>query len=83
MNYWRQTTGDVHDDEAMDRIYAESGDSLLQGATGKLFINCATISPATHVEVERRAEKAGKFAVTIPVVSAENSRPILHSLLPT
>jgi 3-hydroxyisobutyrate dehydrogenase len=49
----------VTDDEAMDRIYSETGDSLLQGADGKLFINCATITPATHVEVERRAEKAG------------------------
>jgi 3-hydroxyisobutyrate dehydrogenase len=49
----------VTDDEAMDRIYSETGDSLLQGATGKLFINCATISPATHIEVEQRAEKAG------------------------
>ena len=49
----------VTDDEAMDRIFAETGDSLLTGAAGKLFINCATISPSTHVEVERRAEKAG------------------------
>ena len=49
----------VTDDEAMDAIFAESGDSLLVGAKGKLFINCATISPATHVETERRAEKAG------------------------
>ena len=49
----------VTDDEAMDTIFAETGDSLLAGASGKLFINCATISPATHVEVERRAEKAG------------------------
>ena len=49
----------VTDDEAMDTIFAESGDSLLAGASGKLFINCATISPATHVETERRAEKAG------------------------
>ena len=49
----------VTDDEAMDTIFAEGDDSLLAGAAGKLFINCATISPATHVEVERRAEKAG------------------------
>ncbi len=49
----------VTDDEAMDVIFAESGDSLLSGASGKLFINCATISPATHVETEQRAEKAG------------------------
>ena len=49
----------VTDDEAMDTIFAESGDSLLTGASGKLFINCATISPATHVETEKRVEKAG------------------------
>ena len=49
----------VTDDEAMDTIFAESGDSLLTGASGKLFINCATISPATHIETEKRAEKAG------------------------
>ena len=49
----------VTDDEAMDTIFADHGDSLLAGAAGKLFINCATISPSTHVEVERRAEKAG------------------------
>ena len=49
----------VTDDEAMDTIFSESGDSLLTGANGKLFINCATISPATHVETEKRAEKAG------------------------
>ena len=49
----------VTDDEAMDSIFAEGGDSLLSGAGGKLFINCATISPATHVETEQRVEKAG------------------------
>ena len=49
----------VTDDEAMDTIFADHDDSLLTGAAGKLFINCATISPSTHVEVERRAEKAG------------------------
>jgi 3-hydroxyisobutyrate dehydrogenase len=49
----------VTDDKAMDEIYAEKGKSLLSGAKGKLFINCATISPKIHVETERRAEKAG------------------------
>ena len=38
---------------------APKGDSLLAGARGRVFINCATLSPATHVEVERRARKAG------------------------
>ena len=49
----------VTDDAAMRAIYAESGDSLLQGARGKLFVNCATVSPAVHVEVERLVERAG------------------------
>jgi 3-hydroxyisobutyrate dehydrogenase len=49
----------VTDDAAMDAVYAESGDSLLAGASGKLFINCATITPAVHVEVERRLNARG------------------------
>lgn len=50
----------VSDDEGMERIFSEkSVDSLLRGASGKLFINCATITPATHVEIERRAEAVG------------------------
>ncbi len=47
----------VTDDKAMLSIFATRGDSLLQGAKGKTFINCATIGPATHVEVEKRAAK--------------------------
>ncbi len=49
----------VTDDAAMGAIYAESGDSLLQGAQGKIFINCATITPQIHVDVEGLAEQAG------------------------
>ena len=49
----------VTDDSAMRSIFAEEGDSLLQGAQGKLFVNCATITPQVHVEVEALAEKAG------------------------
>jgi 3-hydroxyisobutyrate dehydrogenase len=51
----------VSDDAAMERIFSEdpSADSLLQNAAGTIFINCATISPGVHVEVERRAERAG------------------------
>jgi len=49
----------VTDDAAMRSIFAENGDSLLQGASGKVFINCATISPQVHVDVEALAEKAG------------------------
>ncbi|MCP5531476.1 MAG: NAD(P)-dependent oxidoreductase [Opitutaceae bacterium] len=53
----------VTDDAAQLGVFAESGDSLLSKAKGKIFINCATLTPKTHVEVERRAKKAG--AVTL------------------
>jgi 3-hydroxyisobutyrate dehydrogenase-like beta-hydroxyacid dehydrogenase len=49
----------VTDDDAMRKIFSGSGDNLLVNARGKLFINCATISPQVHVEVEKLAEKAG------------------------
>src|SRR5271155_3464963 len=49
----------VTDDDAQLGVFAETGDSLLVGAKGKVFVNCATISPDIHVEVERRAKKAG------------------------
>lgn len=49
----------VTDDAAMRAIYAATGDSLLTGAAGRIFVNCATVSPAVHVEVETAAEKAG------------------------
>ncbi len=53
----------VTDDAAQLAVFAPAGDSLLVGAAGKVFVNCATISPATHIEVERRARGAG--AVTL------------------
>src|SRR5438552_2510507 len=49
----------VTDDNAMRQIFSGSGDNLLKNARGKLFINCATISPRVHVEVEKLAQKAG------------------------
>jgi 3-hydroxyisobutyrate dehydrogenase-like beta-hydroxyacid dehydrogenase len=47
----------VTDDAAMGEIYTGS-DNLLLNARGKTFINCATISPKVHVEVEQLAEAA-------------------------
>ena len=49
----------VTDDNAMRNIFAGSGDNLLVNAHGKLFINCATISPQVHVEIEKLAHQAG------------------------
>ena len=48
----------VSDDAAMRQIYSDD-DNLLISATGRLFINCATVSPDVHVEVEQLAEAAG------------------------
>ena len=49
----------VTDDTAMRRIYADKKDNLLRSAAGKVFINCATITPKVHVEVEKLAKKVG------------------------
>jgi 3-hydroxyisobutyrate dehydrogenase len=50
----------VSDDAAMRTIFStENEASLLYHAQGRLFINCATISPAVHVEVERLVERHG------------------------
>ena len=49
----------VTDDESMSQIFGEDGDSLLTGAGGRVFINCATIMPSTHVNVEALAQNAG------------------------
>ncbi len=49
----------VTDDAAQLAVFSEEGDSLLVGSRGKAFINCATISPGTHVTVARRAKRAG------------------------
>ena len=49
----------VIDDASMRTIFASEGDSLLAGAEGRIFINCATISPSVHIEVEGLAKAAG------------------------
>jgi 3-hydroxyisobutyrate dehydrogenase len=51
----------VTDDVAMRSIFGLGGqaDHLLVNAAGKIFINCATISPEVHVEVEKGARAAG------------------------
>jgi 3-hydroxyisobutyrate dehydrogenase len=52
----------VTDDKAMLKVFTPSKpgvDTLLRNANGKVFINCATVSPKIHVEVEKLARKAG------------------------
>jgi 3-hydroxyisobutyrate dehydrogenase len=60
----------VTDDEAMDEIFSDDGDSLLVGAAGKLFLNCATVSPQTHLLVQERAQKVGAEALEACMASS-------------
>src|SRR5437016_12782915 len=57
----------VTDDKAMKRIY---NGGLLSRAKGKLFINCATISPAIHKWVEEKAEGAGASSLEACMASS-------------
>ncbi|MDP9017024.1 MAG: NAD(P)-dependent oxidoreductase [Candidatus Eremiobacteraeota bacterium] len=54
----------VSDDRAMRAIFATDGaDTLLANPKGKLFINCATVSPGVHVELERLCQERGAQAI--------------------
>ena len=60
----------VTDDAAMRAIFARDGDSLLRGARGKIFVNCATITPDVHVEVDALVREAGASAVEACMASS-------------
>jgi 3-hydroxyisobutyrate dehydrogenase len=60
----------VTDDAAMESLFAVKGDSLLKGAEGRLFINCATLSPSVHVLVESRAQAVGAQSVEACMASS-------------
>ena len=60
----------VTDDASMGEIFNESGDSLLSGADGRVFINCATITPQVHVDVEALAEGAGASSLEACMASS-------------
>jgi 3-hydroxyisobutyrate dehydrogenase len=60
----------VPDDRAMRDIYMGSGENLLMGARGKIFINFATVSPAVHLEVEAAVAGAGADAVEACMASS-------------
>lgn len=58
----------VSDDAAMRGIYTPDG--LLADAAGKLFINCATLTPAMQREAERLAKGAGAEALEACMASS-------------
>jgi 3-hydroxyisobutyrate dehydrogenase len=60
----------VTDDRAMRAIFKEEGDSLLQNAAGRTFINCATVSPGVHAEVAAAAARAGASALEACMASS-------------
>ncbi len=50
----------VSDDAAMHRIFSQTSmESLLRHAKNRLFVNCATLSPAVHVEIETLVTQHG------------------------
>lgn len=60
----------VTDDAAMRTIFAPEGDSLLPEARGKTFLNCATITPAVHVEIEKAVQQRGGDALEACMASS-------------
>jgi len=60
----------VGTDREMDALFAETGDSLLVGASGRVFVNCATLSPDIHVEVERRSNARGADCLEASMASS-------------
>ncbi len=50
----------VSDDAGMRGIFAaDDAGSLFSAAKGRLFVNCATVSPEVHIEVETLVEQQG------------------------
>lgn len=60
----------VTNDDAMRAIFLSGGDSLLVDAEGVTFINCATLSPAIHQEVEKAAQLAGAKTLEAAMASS-------------
>jgi 3-hydroxyisobutyrate dehydrogenase len=57
----------VSDDRAMKNIFTGG---LLRNGKGKLFINCATVTPAVHVWVERKCEGKGASSLEACMASS-------------
>ena len=59
----------VTDDAAMLEIFSH-GSPLLQGASGRTFINCATLSPATHEAAAAAATAVGASTLAASMASS-------------
>lgn len=61
----------VTDDEAMRKLFAEDNpDSLLGQADGRVFLNCATVSPEVHLEIEPLVERHGGHTLEVCMASS-------------
>ncbi|MCB1224590.1 MAG: NAD(P)-dependent oxidoreductase [Verrucomicrobiales bacterium] len=60
----------VSNDESMRAIFLGEGDSLLTKSAGKYFINCATVSPAIHREVDAAAQAVGAHVLEASMASS-------------
>src|SRR5689334_15746061 len=62
----------VTDDAAMRSIYfGDLGpDNLFTHGKGKYFVNCATVSPSVHVEVEAAGAERGAYVLEAPMASS-------------
>ena len=60
----------VTNDDAMRSIFLDQSDNLLIGAENKVFINCATVSPAIHREVYAAANAAGAHSLEASMASS-------------
>ncbi len=50
----------VTDDKAMQEVFSKSNqESLLKDANGRLFVNCATLSPQIHIDIQKLVEAQG------------------------
>ena len=59
----------VTDDAAMRSIFFDD-DSLFDNSSGKIFLNCATLSPDIHVELENAAKSNGAETLEVCMASS-------------
>lgn len=61
----------VTDDEAMRGLFAEDDpESLLGQANGRVFLNCATVSPDIHCAIEPLVERKGGHTLEVCMASS-------------
>ncbi|HWF61748.1 MAG TPA: NAD(P)-dependent oxidoreductase [Nitrospira sp.] len=61
----------VSDDAAMRDIYAEQDSTrLMAHAKDRLFINCATLTPTLHIDIEQAVERHGGSTLEVCMASS-------------